>query len=246
MDKINLKFIIPSIGSLIIILGLIKEFVYYQLFGLDILKYIETSEIFLLFAKDIGRIVFFLLIISLLYFFSTNKKQNDYVLFKENWNLKLTERILYFIKDSYNLNFLLLNLFAIRELNLIYKFHNEWEINHFMILYLVIYCFSFIYDEINRHYLIGHNKKIPIFYYYLINASFLMYFLTLGKTYIDYRNIIDNKENKKISFLLENKKISSSKSYLFIGQTKNYIFFHNKTNDENNVFKISDIRGLTE
>jgi hypothetical protein len=190
--------------------------------------------------------VLFLLIISLLYFFSSNKKQNDNVSIKENWNLKLTERILYFIKNSYYLNFILLSLFAFRELNFIYKFHNEWEINHFMILFLVIYCFSYIYDEINRHYVIGYNKEIPIFYYFIINASFLMYFVTLGKTYIDYRNIIDNKENKKISFLLESKKISSSKNYLFIGQTKNYIFFHDKTNSKNSVFKISDIKGFTE
>ncbi|RVU91541.1 hypothetical protein EH230_11875 [Flavobacterium columnare] len=246
MEKINYKYFVPTIGSLIVILGIIKEYIYYSLFEHDILKYIDISEVFLLFAKDLSMILFSLILLGLIFFFLSNNKQEDIVVFKKNWDLSLKERFLFFVKDSFYLNFLLLNLFGIRELNFIYKFRNEWEINHFIILYIIIYLFRFIYDEIIRHYTLGHNKKLPIFHDTMIHFSFLLYFLIIGKTYIDYREIIDNKTKNQISFQIENKIIKSDKTFLFIGQTKNYIFFHDKIKKVNSIYKISDIKNLKE
>lgn len=250
IEKIKNTF--PVFTLLFISLGYVKLYSRYRYLGIDIVNYLDFSEILLLFIREI--ILGFFILLFIIFIYSVfmkwlHKRQKNRLnkLKKKNFFGRLW------------INFKEVSPFAIIAF-LIYLFHlmydNGYLIDHgekayrmhFGLYYafqlLLYYCglylglseIEFKIDKINL------NRKFQIKYViiiYAISASFVLY-------YNESQSIKDMaRGDKRINIVTDKLNLSTDKSMPYMGETRNYMFVYDKNNCQTIVIDKNEIMTLT-
>lgn len=214
----NIEFILklfPLLSVLIIISGTLNQMIYYGLFGINILNFIDLTEIITIYIEQsillMLFILFFFLCAAIYFKFSDKMSQK-----KHNIIIPL---ILLFLYLSFTI---LLSLFI--QSFLVYSI-----VSVFLII-LTIYNDFFHGEHFFSlfNYKTYDEKKILT----ATKLSFIILFCTSLYTatvkYLQY----NSKPNTYVSVTLQNEKKIDNKKEYYIGNTKNYIFIYNDSLNE--------------
>lgn len=221
----QLKYI-PAISLLILISSLIKNYIYYDYFGININEFTSLSEFTLLFVSEIKFYLIFIL--SLIIFL-------PFIFFKNYIQTKFGEKIFSFTLTTSFTSILILS-FPIRiimtiinenDIVVIIEKCQDWLILFFISILLLI-------------------KKDTIFirnlYLFFCFISLLIFSIT--KPYIDIEKVKRNQPNYNVEFISENKNYKTKRNYIYIGKTHEYLFIYNLNNKYTEIFKIQEIKNL--
>lgn len=221
----TLKFI-PVISLFILISSIIKNYIYYDYFGININEFTSLSEFTLLFISEIKLYLIFILVLILFL---------PIILLRNYTQAKFGEKNL-----SYSLTYAFTSICLILcPVKIIMIMLNE---NDNIILikesqnWLIIFFISILFLV---------KKDITLLKnLYLFFCVITLLIFSTSKAYTDIENVKKNKPNYEIEFVYENKIYKSKTNYIFIGKTHDYIFIHNLRNKYTEIFKIQDVKLL--
>lgn len=246
MIQTKLDSIIKSFPLIFIILttiGYINLQSYYYFFDIEIINYLEISEIPLLFFnKSILIILLLISIITIIYLvdekisqeMDENEKDFDKLNQKEDKTKKLIVKwgwtiivltIIYIIIDVISANYISLI---------------------FPIGFLVLVFINRIGEKtVLKTLLKKDNSLFSFIIYFGLQILLLFNLLTISNS-IDtgYRLRYENKQSKLICFFYDGKIIETNKRVIYIGETKRYLFLFEKEKKETLIFKIDEIKNL--
>jgi hypothetical protein len=245
MLKAKLDTIIKSFPLLFIILttlGYIHLQSYYYFFDIEIINYLEISEIPLLFFnKAILIILLILIIITISYFIDDKISKEEIEIDKYD-----LERLKYETSKpkSFTVNnfgwiivfFLIIYIIS----NLIFK-------NYIGLIYPIVYLIcGFLYVLSEKTILKILTKNHNIFSTVIIHLSFtslILFNLFTITNSIEkgYKLRYENEQSKLIFFTYDKKVIETNKKIIYIGETKKNLFLFDKEKDETLIFKMDKI-----
>ena len=247
MKKEDLQTIIPYLGTILIIFGIIKLNVFYSLYNIDINSYLEFTEVICLFLNDILNLAFIIISVIFLFFVIVPKNedeqsQNHLIDVVENG--KILERIkIYFTEKFYIFIYLSLiflitfsYIFDKSKLNIAYNY----SFNILVIMFIKI-----ISLELLRQLKIKKEIIPKLTYLRIIIFTFYFMFYSIKSAYTDFDLISEKKMYTGTIIELQDKKFISDSTNYFIGKTKNYIFINNEKEKNCNVIPMSEVKMIT-
>ncbi|QNE38980.1 hypothetical protein F1C16_05135 [Hymenobacter sp. NBH84] len=226
----KIKDNLPFITAIMFILGSTRLIFFYEAFGIDVISYLDLSEIFSLsfyYITSIGFISVVLLSIYMIYMYSK----------------KLSIFNKHFDKYTYA-EYIFCGVFFI-VFSLIF-FGTGIEL-----------IFSVIISLLLLFLLYGIEMLIQIAFFNAKLAyreqGFSMLMLTTGLYLttvnavigsLSGRAIRDSEDNDIVTIEYNNKIIRTTKHYIYIGRTKNYTFFYNRQTKFSHVYPNSDVKRI--
>lgn len=194
---------------IILICSLFKNVRYYENWNIDILNYVDFSELLFLIISDLSLFLLFLLGLYITYLIQISLYSE---LYKQVKQRKITFSYKKFFESKYkSFIFLLIILYSLT--NLFSYFPNKFTL--FILTGFVFYFFCFIPNNF-----IKNISEI----YYLFALLISMLLLGYLKARLDISNISVNK-NLNNTFYINGKAIKTNNKFYLIGMVKNYIFF---------------------
>lgn len=226
----------PLIFIILTTLGYIHLQTYYYFFDIEILNYLELTEIILFFfSKSIIIITTILIIISITYA-TEIKKENEYKNkeIKIKSESKILDKLGIFIIIFLGI-YILINCITGNYIGLIYPVGYGVC---FLIFYLLEkYFFERLLSNNTEFFFLSFNLSIVVFL--LINLNTITTSIERG---YNIRN--NNLVIKEVHFTYNNKNIDTSKQILYIGETKKNIFFFNSKTKETIIYKMENVDNL--
>ncbi|WP_029271685.1 hypothetical protein [Flavobacterium sp. KJJ] len=227
----------PLIFILLTTLGYIHLQSYYYFFDIEIINYLDVSEIVLLFFdKSILLIAGILIIIPISYILDNKLSQsnNQETIQRPETKInsdKYLKRMGYFIVFIMIVR-LALNVISGNYISLV-----------FTIGFIICLFIFFLLEKYLFKILI---QKFSVFFFLSLFASFAMLLLA---SLLTISNIVEKGYNirynneiiKEVSFSYNNKIIQTSKELIYIGETKKNIFLFNPKKNETMIFKMENI-----
>lgn len=229
---------IPILSLFVIFIGFLKLSTFYQYYNINILDYLDASEILLSFLDDLSIIV--LLIFVLLYYSIWLMKKFD----NQSGNGKLDEIPVWLENAMQNFQEIRDKLFKSSIWTVLvsgicfYLFTNL-----FWLCILFIYCFQFFILLFERI-MIGKEKEFrnPEFVFGIsLVVSFLLF--TIGIAYRDINSLRYDNEFR-VEILTDNGLIQTNKDYQHIGQTSKYVFLYYHSENKAEIIKRDDIKRM--
>lgn len=225
-----LKFL-PIIFGVLTILGYIYLQSYYYFFDIDIINYLDLSEIPLLFFQKSIIIALIILVVlfysyylkyKLLIEISNSVEISDKLNKKQKTNKKL-QRLLGILS--------IVSIFMVIIGNLIRK--NYIGLIYPVSLLIVLFFLNIIYENIFKPY----SAKLNIFSIFSAGFSFLILnlycvFIITDNLEKGYHLRYDYYDSKSISFTYNDKIFNTDSNTVYIGQTKNNLFLFDRKKDE--------------
>lgn len=219
-----------SIGLLII--GFTKQIAYYQFFGVDIVSYLDTTEILQLEFKffAISFVAILWLVINGL---ELLKITNEALLLKVSKPNIVKEEVGFWRRNLDKHPFLLFRLFVlIVSFGVIFHdrvfLHllNTFNVEIFIALLFLNYVYGQSINVLTGPELtVNDNARIKIYLIILFIAVLIgVVIFTRRSAY----NILTKKPDKEAVLVLEKRTISTDSSTIYIGKTRNYVFLYNK------------------
>jgi len=228
------------VSIVMLILGTFRIIVYYKMFQIDIVSFLEFSEIFQI------EYLFFVVLFLILYFlflllsrptiklynkvFGNTQEELESILEEISKKEREMESIKLRIGETENDIKNKQDYLGYKELK---KTHEEIVDRH---------------NEIKKR----HNnirqrfntvKKESVTF-----VGILLYMLvlscSLGYSIYEAMSIKRGNSKYEVSMLVDDKPIKTSESYMYIGRTKSYIFFYNAKAVESDVFANDDVKNL--
>lgn len=229
---------IPILSLFVIFIGFLKLSTFYQYYNINILDYLDASEIILSFLDDLSIIV--LLIFVLLYYSIWLMKKFD----NQSGNGKMDEMPAW-LEDAIK------NFREIRDK--LFK-ASIWTVlvsglcfylftNLFWLCVLFLYCFQFLILFFERI-MIGKEQEFrnPKFVFGIsLVISFLLF--TVGIAYRDVNSLKYDNEFK-VEILTDNGLIQTNKDYQNIGQTSKYVFLYCYSENKTEIIKRDNIKRM--
>ena len=229
-----------------IFLGILRLSLFYQFFGVNIIYYLEFSEILTSFLDYIVFTLSVLLFAIFAFFLYMNEDILEEKLAAETkiqLEPFLLKRFLLFLKKNSGFIYLFLfTLLLFGSVALVIPGYYK-DLLYILGYYLVIIIFSFLVGEIFRK-----NESLP----YAMQVSiicillcFLSISITIFWTYSEVESIRRKKTNYGVILQLTNDQImvSDSNNY-YIGKTQNYVFFHHEIKQQTDIIPINRIKEL--
>lgn len=245
MLKAEIDTIIKSFPLIFIILttlGYIHLQSYYYFFDIEIINYLEISEIPLLFFnKAILIILLILIIITISYFVDDkiSKEENEI----EKYNLERLKNEIskpkIFIHNSlgwiiifFLIIYIIIDLFFKNYIGLIYPIG--------YIIRALIYILS---EKTILKTLVKNHNTFFSFIIYLGFIVLILFNLSTISNSIEkgYRLRYENEQSKLIFFTYNEKVVETNKKIIYIGETKKNLFLFDKEKDETLIFKMDKI-----
>lgn len=231
----NIVNFFPLIFIFLTTLGYIHLQVFYYYFDIEILNYLDLTEIILLFFnKSILLVVGILIIIF-----------SSYILENRVNNVTIKEKDL----SENNLSSKILDKFAylIIFLQILYIFIVVLSGNYIGLIYPIgfIIC-TIIYFMSEKYAFKNLFLNYRTFYFFSFNIGIVAFFLinltTITSSIENGYNIrYNNKVLKQVYFRHNSKIVKTSKEIIYIGETKNNIFFFNSKTKETIIYKKENI-----
>lgn len=238
-DKTIREIIIESsiiISSMLIFFGFLKQYWFYNHFGVKIQNFLSIEEIIIMFLGELpfvlkcllGIVLYYIFIISIfkIYCFkkdaknsTTDTEKDFYNAFDEFFNIKKNLLII-----------LIATLFLCAICTgIFYYTHSEFAIVYLALmfcqtLYILFDIFEFEIDEQLKH-----------FCFLLLGLSILLY----CKNVIDIDKITYETKSIKCK-LLNNDKTTIIKPYILLGKTKDFLFLLDKCSGTTKVIKVEN------
>lgn len=217
--------LIPFLSILILLSSIIKNYIYYFNFGININEYIELSEFPLLFINDFS--FYFAFIISFLLFF-------PFVYIKIYVRDKLGSTIPFsftkkFTKAALPSLIIVIIYNCLKDAPLDIKLSS---IENFIVIFFAILLLYLDKD-------LTFSKN-----YYFIVSSILMLFFSALNSVSDIYKVENNKIKLYVSFEIDNEIISTNNEKIYLGKTKNYIYVYNKKLKETEVFNFEEVKNF--
>ncbi|MDD4227095.1 MAG: hypothetical protein PHU98_11970, partial [Mariniphaga sp.] len=241
--------LISYMGAVIVFLGVTMLFFYYQSFGINIVSYLEFSEIITSFFHILVIAVIFFLYSTIQSILQTGKSEherkkqlkqdilNEESFFKRLWlYLKFHDYVLFSF-----FAYLLIHITVWIILKKIY-FQD-------FILLIAIYIGGFLLYVIASEVEVKHNqlkssentKRISEL---LLTATFFV-ILTIWVTYQEVHSVKKNKTTYGTTVILKDESMFKSDSCnYFIGKTQNYVFFYNEESKSTEVIPVSELKRM--
>lgn len=245
MVKTELDTIIKSFPLILIVLttlGYVHLQSYYYFFDIEIINYLEISEIPLLFFNKSILIILLILIIIIISYFVDDKiaKEENEI---ENYNLeklkyeiskpkRFIHKILGWVIIFLLVTYIIINLIFKNYIGLIYPI--------FYIICALIYILS---EKTILKTLVNKHNTFSSIIIYLGFASLILFNISTISNSIEkgYRLRYENEQSKLISFTYDEKIIETNKKIIYIGQTKKSLFLFDKEKDETLIFKMEKV-----
>lgn len=221
------------LGAILICGALIKQYTYYSQFNIEIINYLDTSEIIL---SNFGIFIGWVGGISIILNFITLKKSEFEA---KSTRSKFDFMIILIIV-------LFSNLFSIEKFCSIkvstialYK-----VIGIISVLILMNLMAWFLYITLNEDELKNHRFRYKFFNEYIVILFLSLYMLiNVTSGIYDYHNVFV-KNKKSIQFETETGIVRTSNTIYNIGQTKNFTFIYDIMKNQTYVYKNSEIKNL--
>lgn len=217
--NIDLATILPHLGAIILFYALIADVFYYQQFGLNILLYIEISEIITPFYNYllIALIVFFLI-------FGFQYLINGKIL-KEN------------VAETERPNRIAITCFIIAAIGICVFVWKLFDIK--MLIWTAILLASMaVTFWIIRHL----NLRSALILSYLLIYTTLLFVIK----YYEYYQVYINHKNYGITIILKNgSQIFSDEKCYYIGKSKDYYFLYNVSTKCVSASKMENVESIT-
>lgn len=253
MESLNkLKSSLPFFTLIFISLGYIKVYSRYEYIGIDIVNYLDFSEILLLFIKEI--ILGFFILIFLVFIYSLLNKRLQ----------RLEKNRLIRLKKANKYRKFWLHIKAILPFGLltflIYLFHFLYDYNiileqgekAYRIHYGLSYAFTIMITFTGLLFILNIiefnikniDPKIKSRIKYLILTysviSMIVYFLNQAVSYRDMA-----RGDKNVHIITKDVNVSTDAHMPYMGETRNFIFVFDKHNCETIVINKKDIEKLS-
>lgn len=258
----SLKDYLPLASILLILAGVFNIDNYYSRFGIDIITYLDATEVLFSFASIYTRTVLPIIILGLLFVYYFNykyvrmKKNIEKVveiLDKENpeeesiatFNTSLEKlrneariKIYLFLVVT-----ILFNIF-ISHSDIFIRIHEFAYSFLYLLIILFLGVILFSYNTIKKS-----SASVPIFFKF--ETFFIITIILFSAMYV--RNEIKatnlTKGYAKHSVILrldDLRSISTNDSIMFVGSTRNYYFFHNRNSKLNKVIAASKVKEVLQ
>jgi hypothetical protein len=246
MIETKLDLIIKSFPLIFVILtaiGYINIQSYYYFFDIEIINYLEISEIPLLFFNK--SILIILLLISLIIFVyfiddkisqEVNDDEKDLqVLEKKTEKFKKTLFKGGWFLISIIIFFIMIDLFFANYIGLV-----------FLVGYLLLIIIHIIIEKTLLRSLIrkDNSSSLLIIYFGFLTVMFFNLFTISNSIEKGYKLKYQDTQSKIICFVYDGKIINTNKRILYIGETKKFLFLFDKLKEETLIFKTEEINDL--
>lgn len=248
MQKL-LKQILLLSGPIIIGLGIFKFTIYYYFFNVPITKFLEITEVIVLFANDLVLYLLLTFISSVLAFSTFKSHKNIYyrrqtiVYYKSQSFIK---RIVIYFKTNPSWPITISIFIILSFIQTILKREGaEIEVWLTVIFVLSLVIRLIILELKRKIWLISTLKKQfenyeTIFYYFLSIA-----FFTAIYTCSEVRSVKYQYKYINTSFVTDERMFKSDSLHFYIGNTNKYIFLYNKDSNLTTIIPMNHINELS-
>lgn len=226
--------LLPYIGPLLILLGVSRLVFFYMFFGVEIVRFLEFTEILTSFLDVVvlGSCVFLAILTSAVPSIMHNRPYFDVFIDKEN------------TKENYKTGIgtaviimvvFLLNVFLTR--NNSYTWYYRYYSTFLFIGLTLMGTAYFIYwhKDINP----GRNFFIKITALITVVLLMIMY-----NNYIKFTDIKYGKRNKAIQVIIDSGTVKTDNFNYYIGNTRNYVFIHHEKDNITSVIPMSRVKEI--
>ncbi|WP_281310005.1 hypothetical protein [Flavobacterium flavigenum] len=245
MLKAELDTIIKSFPLIFIILttlGYIHLQSYYYFFDIEIINYLEISEIPLLFFnKAILIILLILIIITISYFVDDkiSKEENEI----ENYNLERLKHEISKPKNFINNNLGWIIIFFLIIYVIIALIFKNYIGLIYPIAYIICAIIYILSEKTILKTLVKNHNTFSSFIIYIGFIALILFNLSTISNSIEkgYKLRYENEQSKLIFFTYGEKVIETNNKLIYIGETKKNLFLFDKEKDETLIFKMDKI-----
>jgi len=215
---------LPLISVVLIICGYFSESSFYEHYDIDIIHYMETSEILLSFLPFFKAIIFPVLLFSFIGFtfdFSETKE-------KQKW-----KRILKIIGSFFGIAILIALMFSLKVVYFM-KFGKAFANTIFFLC-----MFSLIFGNVLKS--LRLKIKVNLFYVILL----VMLFVTIFISSFNFSRYETVKEGLvEVSFSYNNESVSTNCNNRFIGRTQKYLFLRNVEKSITSAYELDEVKNF--
>ena len=233
-------------------MGITKLIVFFTHFKVDILNFLDFSEIITSFLDyiiiGIYFLIYFLILSAAYYGKDLALKQIKGT--RRNW-LRLMVTVFILSISVFYLIIIVQNISrdfsGIKFLIPIHLFESFLGLIFAFFLFALTFYFGIKGIEI-----INKSKRKDYFYFQIVNKFFLLFafILIILVTssmigFIEKENVIKGKKFIDVSFILDDKLIQGDSTHYYIGKTNNYLFFYDEEKDKTTVYPMNRIKEIT-
>jgi len=242
LTKIN--HLIPILSILLILYGVIKLTVYYTFFHINILSYLDFTELLPSILRDLMYSVIAVFLLLLISRISGNKKRayNKENIAGQSWieSFKLYIHSYGFISYAIILTALSLIVTLIMDRNGFYDWfyrYSYWLV--ISVVSIVARELAFALDKYDSFLPNDRTAKL------LITGTLLTVLLGVNRGLDNHHNQ-ETGINKNTSYIeIGNRKVQSTKAYYYIGKTKSSVFFYDTLNGRTDIYPNSIITKMS-
>ena len=249
-NQLAISHYLPYVGSIIIFLGVTRLIFFYKAFGVQIVSYLDFSEIITSFLDIIVIVVFFLVFSFLQNFLIEDKATVDkdhtirHEIFEENHFGKrlLLHFMLYRILIIMCIISLIVDLaFIILDKSAKYSSF-LWTLGIFFMVFLIV----FIGTEIDRKHYQFDTSTLTRRFYQILYATLLAIIAMIVFTKMQVDGIRKEKNTYGVKVLMDNEQlvVSDSTNY-YIGKTQNYLFIYHEKSKTTDIIPMSRVKQIT-
>ncbi|AEV31970.1 hypothetical protein Oweho_0960 [Owenweeksia hongkongensis DSM 17368] len=240
-NKAILKELIPVYPSILIVFGYLKLSLYYQFFGVQIINFIDFTEIIILFLPDV---IYYLVLLSLSVFLHYVIAPSGYGAFVNVSEDHVSEKYLVnrFIKYfKYHFWYSISLIICFILVVVAYYLHRP----NFSFLLLItlfstlLYILGYFLSEIHRKHLLNSGKQLSATVHNIISVIVLFSFFTISNVSKEIRSSLNNPSI--VNFKYQGNQIATNSECVYLGETRNYIFIQDKSSENAYVYPKDDI-----
>lgn len=231
------------ITGVFIYFGVLHHVIFFYLFGVEILHYVDFSETILFFIKITPILISYLtgIVLVQLIFYRTKSFKSDKKAIQNLSKPKFTIRLS-------NLFYLSITILFLATTLGIFLWSSKGGYIYLIIclmVYFLWFFFTIILVEI-RYKMIFLKKNHHDKLYFLTNLIILSSLITISYTIIEVNDNFKNKSGKKFELVtVDGSKLKSTKDFVIIGETKGYLIFFNYSKEESTIVSRSEIKQLS-
>ncbi len=241
-EKRSLIEMLPILSLCLIFVGFLKLKIYYSLFDINILEYLDLTEIVLLFLNDISFIVLFVIVIlfySLGMIKFLGERNNEHLNFSTDSNPEWIENgIRNYFQNRKRWRKITITVFLISSI-LFYFFSN-------LLLLCLTACYVFQSLFVIIENLMSQDEEEFGAPKFAVTSSAIITILlfTIGLAYCDRDAILFDNDKHITIVTNEGKFFESNNDYKYLGKTSKYTYLYCNSERKAEILKNEDVKKI--
>jgi hypothetical protein len=239
-DELSFDLSIKIIGPFLIFLGVLRQFIFYKFFGINILPFLTLSEIVISFFDNIFllTIITIVFILTAFLFRHPIRKAKRLHKLESNINIEIRRNYTIYYILSLVLILTLLPLFFAQKKPLLLIILN---VALFLLIILSLYFFSKKSISIdNEGFRINENvsKLSPLI------MAIILTWIVFAFTSVEISQVKNNKNVQVVMMLKDSTTLSSNSKLYYLGKTDNYFFLFNDQDRSTEIIPKDEVKIL--